>query len=324
MSRTTILLPLIFAAAPLAAADLPLEFPLNCRLGEDCFVQQFVDQDPAEGQSRDYLCGPLTYDGHRGTDFRLIDDADIADDVQVMAAAPGIVRATRDGMQDFRQNAPGAPDVSGVECGNGVRIDHGGGWETQYCHMKEGSIAVSKGMRVGAGDVLGTVGLSGKTDFAHVQLTVRKDGEVIDPFAPDRVGSCGARPEHTLWSTPIPELPGAIMKIGFAPALPDFEDIRSGAIRADNIDKSSDALILWAFFFGARPGDEVALEVVGPNRFAMEKVFQIDRVHAQGYRAFGRKLRARQWAPGSYEGRARLIRDGQTLNTRRVTATISR
>ena len=57
-------------------------------------------------------------------------------------------------------------------------IDHGGGWRTQYCHMRQGSVRVRKGDRVRDRQRLGTIGLSGKTEFPHLHLSVRFRGKV--------------------------------------------------------------------------------------------------------------------------------------------------
>ena len=53
-----------------AADPLHLTFPLECTMGGDCFVQNYVDHDPGPG-FKDFHCGTMTYDGHDGTDFRI-------------------------------------------------------------------------------------------------------------------------------------------------------------------------------------------------------------------------------------------------------------
>ena len=87
--------------------------------------------------------------------------------------------AARDGVADF------APFRRGQDCGNGVLVDHGDGWETQYCHMKQGSVRVTSGDAVGAGAVLGQIGQSGMAAFPHLHLSVRHNADKIDPFAPE-------------------------------------------------------------------------------------------------------------------------------------------
>ena len=50
--------------------SLSLSLPIACKIGETCFVQNYVDVDPGPGV-RDYMCGSATYQAHAGTDFRL-------------------------------------------------------------------------------------------------------------------------------------------------------------------------------------------------------------------------------------------------------------
>jgi murein DD-endopeptidase MepM/ murein hydrolase activator NlpD len=141
---------------------------------------------------RDYACGAETYDGHEGTDIRLRTTAEIAKGVGVLASASGTVIGVRDGMADHLVRTDADREaVAAFECGNGVRIDHGEGWITQYCHMRKGSIVVKKGDEVKPGTKLGEVGYSGQAAFAHVHIQVTKDGKVIDPFLPEAEPTCG-------------------------------------------------------------------------------------------------------------------------------------
>lgn len=57
----------------------------------------------------------------------------------VVAAAPGRVRGVRDGVSDASVRDTGTEAVKDRECGNGVLIEHGDGWETQYCHLQRAS-----------------------------------------------------------------------------------------------------------------------------------------------------------------------------------------
>ena len=67
--------------------------------------------------------------------------------VDVLAAAAGRVLRVRDGATDVSVRERGARSVEGRECGNGVIIDHGEGWTTQYCHMAQDSLKVRPGRR---------------------------------------------------------------------------------------------------------------------------------------------------------------------------------
>ena len=54
---------------------------------------------PAVG-GRDHECKGLSYDGHRGTDFRIRDFAEMDAGVAVFAAADGKVKGFRNGEKD--------------------------------------------------------------------------------------------------------------------------------------------------------------------------------------------------------------------------------
>jgi len=158
--------------APAQAGAFTLSLPVDCTLNETCFIQQFTDRDPSP-KATDYTCGPLSYDGHKGTDFAVPTLRDMENGVTVLAASPGTIRATRDGMPDIASNAPNAPDITNQDCGNAVVITHAGGWETQYCHLKRGSVVVTRGQTVSAGTPVGQIGLSGNTEFPHLHLSPR-------------------------------------------------------------------------------------------------------------------------------------------------------
>ena len=185
---------LVFATAA-AAQETGSRFglPVDCEMGTVCFVQNYVDRDPGP-LARDYACGLLSYDGHKGTDIRVADLVTMRQGVAVVAAAAGTVQGMRDEMPDTGIQRRGDPAVQGREYGNGVVLDHGGGWVSQYCHMRQGSVVVTPGQRVEAGAMLGLIGQSGEAMFPHVHFEVRKDETVIDPFAgAPATTPCGAR-----------------------------------------------------------------------------------------------------------------------------------
>src|SRR5512139_1973201 len=88
----------LILAAPLPGLAVEFGLPVHCAMGKDCFIQQYVDHDQGTGR-RDYRCGSATYDGHDGTDIRVRSLAD-AGTVSVVAAASGVVKAVRDGVED--------------------------------------------------------------------------------------------------------------------------------------------------------------------------------------------------------------------------------
>lgn len=94
--------------------------------------------------------------GHSGIDFAAEEGA------EVYAVAGGIVTAA-----DYD-----------VEKGNYVVLDHGGGLETEYQHMK--SLLVSAGQSVAQCQVLGYVGSTGNSTGPHLHFEARQDGAPAD------------------------------------------------------------------------------------------------------------------------------------------------
>ena len=303
----------LLALAPAQAGAFDLALPVQCVLSQTCFIQQFADHDPGPAAT-DFTCGPLTYDGHDGTDFALPTTTAMQQGVAVLAAAPGTVRGTRDGMAD----GPPGPEVNGRECGNGVVIDHADGWQTQYCHMRQGSVAVRKGDTVTTGTRLGLIGQSGMAEFPHLHLSVRQAGADVDPFAP--AAACGGN-GPSLWSDPPAYAPGGLVDAGFAPEVPTFDAIKAG-LPAPDITAGSPALVLWAHVFGGRAGDALRFEVSGPAGPVITERVLLDRPQARLFRAVGKRLRTDGWPPGTYTGTVSLQRAAETLGTRTVTLVI--
>lgn len=111
--------------------------------------------------------GNLQYDGHDGHDF-YFPDQPIG--TYIYAAAAGIAHAS-------------------THRGNGVWIEHPGGYVTVYWHLDKfakkfrGEVDTGAGVPVRAGDLIGS---SGKTGFVvgtpHLHFEVRHNGKQVDPY----------------------------------------------------------------------------------------------------------------------------------------------
>jgi len=312
---------LISVAAP-AAAEMPiLDLPIDCALGQTCYVEDYVDTDPGSGQ-RDYACGLKSRDDHRGTDIVLLSFEAMEAGVDVLAAAPGMVAATRDGVPDLAVTPENRADIEGRECGNAVRIDHGGGWQTLYCHLKRNSVGVKRGDLVQAGDVLGLVGLSGLTNVPHVHLGVLKHGQIVDPFNPENRNTCGTATDNGMWKD-APEYDRAgLFTAGFSTAVPDFDAVKSGAARVR--DTAPDQpLVLYGHAFYAKPGDALSLSASGPEGEIFRHEVVLDNPQAQLFRAFGRRAPEGGWPEGAYRGYVHLTREGRVIAVRHADITVT-
>lgn len=313
---------LSLAAAPAVARDPRFAQPIDCTLGESCFILNLPDADPGKGVA-DYRCGPRSYDTHKGTDFALPSRAAMAEGVAVLAAAPGTVIGTRDGMKDVSYSADQDAYINGRDCGNGVSVDHGGGWVTQYCHMAKGSVAVKTGQRVRMGQELGHVGLSGRTQYPHLHLAIRKDGKVIDPFHPQGLPDCTALtdPHDQLWQVPLDYPAGGIVSSGLSDDLPSYDAIKAGTAHNATLPADGPALVGWVFVYGPRAGDVLRLHLDGPEGRVARQDIDLTKNQVLAFRAFGKKTRT-PWPPGLYRVQSWLLRDGEVLDAHTAEAAI--
>ncbi|MGI9493956.1 MAG: M23 family metallopeptidase, partial [Geminicoccaceae bacterium] len=58
---------LAMTGAAMAAMPELLQLPIDCKPGQNCWVVRYVDHEPGPGV-KDYACGNMTGDGHKGTD----------------------------------------------------------------------------------------------------------------------------------------------------------------------------------------------------------------------------------------------------------------
>ncbi|HRN69637.1 MAG TPA: M23 family metallopeptidase [Candidatus Woesebacteria bacterium] len=106
------------------------------------------------------ISGDFAYSGHDGYDYAAISKAFLGD--SVLAAAAGTAT--------FHNNCSA--------CGNAIHIDHGNGYQTRYYHLQpDGLITNNPNQQVTVTNrqQIGKVGLTGRTDGAHIHFMVIKD-----------------------------------------------------------------------------------------------------------------------------------------------------
>jgi Peptidase family M23 len=157
----------------------PLKYigPWNSYYG----ITNFVDEGNG-GPVKDYTCGNRTYKGHTGTDilnwpfpWHMV----AYQQVQVIAAADGVIIGRQDGNQDSNCVLNNNP-------WNGVALRHADGSVTCYLHMKKDSVTPKKvGQNVANGEYLGVVASSGYSNTPHLHFEVWKTNnskDIIDPW----------------------------------------------------------------------------------------------------------------------------------------------
>ena len=135
--------------------DEPL--PVSLVLGLPDFEEAPAFRWPVEGPVTSTF-GRRRRSWHRGLDIR----ADPG--TPIVASAPGVVI------------------TSGFEprYGQRVKIQHEGGFVTVYAHNQDN--LVEEGQEVAAGQVIGTVGRTGRATGEHVHFEIRYDGRVYNPL----------------------------------------------------------------------------------------------------------------------------------------------
>ena len=83
-------------------------------------------------------------------------------------------------------HAAGDGVVKGAEpkgrYGNWIEIDHPGDLATVYGHLSSFAPGIEPGKQVSRGDVIGYVGLTGRTTGPHVHFEVRFKGRPVNPM----------------------------------------------------------------------------------------------------------------------------------------------
>ncbi|UTW56617.1 M23 family metallopeptidase [Kordiimonas sp. SCSIO 12610] len=331
IKNTFIAIPIIlWKTACLAAseeeASFSLDQPIACNVNQNCWIVNYFDQDASE-KAADYRCGPHSYNGHGGTDFAIPSITAMNKGVDVLASAAGVVIGTRNSMQDISVSEIGYEALAGNDCGNGVGIDHGNGWRTQYCHMRKGSIAVKVGDKVEAGSKIGLVGLSGNTVFPHVHLSVFKDGNKVDPFSVTGALSCSGDPT-SLWSDSVENQVKYMSAIpylaGFAPERADADKARAGEYTKVKFSRSTPILTFWVDHFNLRRGDRLEMQILAPNGAVVaENVKMMEKNKARWFQFIGRRMPRGGWPVGEYKAFIKVIPfDGGDLRTKSVTMSV--
>ncbi len=130
-------------------------------------------------------------------------------------------------------------------------------------------------------------------------------------------------PPNPVPADPIPYAPGGLLEAGFTAAVPEYDAIKAG-LPTLALPDTAPALVLWAYLYGSRTGDEVAFRISGPQGVVLEEAVMLDKPQAQLFRAMGKRLTGAAWPVGDYAGTVTLRRGGAVLDQINVTVQITR
>jgi murein DD-endopeptidase MepM/ murein hydrolase activator NlpD len=231
----------------------------------DCnlyYIGNYVDQDPTSPGIKDYNCGTVTYDGHRGTDivsapypFLRMDN----NQLNAVAAAPGTIIQKSDGF--FDKNCAMNSDTA-----NYVIIQHADGSVALYWHLKKNSLT-SKivGQTVVTGEFLGVVGSSGSSTAPHLHFEVwssTTSSTLQDPWT----GTCNSLTASTLWVSQKPYTEPAILRAQvnkIAPLLPGCDTTET--TNEDSCFTGGANTRFYIFIRNETTGDTAFMRIVNPG-----------------------------------------------------------
>lgn len=294
--------------------------PVDCELGWNCWIGNYVDHDTSK-KATDYSCGKQTYNAHKGTDFMIRTVRDMQTGVVVRAAADGVVLGARDGMKDIDYRKRDREEVRRKECGNGLRLKHANGWVTQYCHLKRNSLKVKKGEEVKQGDIIGLVGNSGLTIYPklHFQVeyidpaTDKRRGAIVDPFVGVARNDLCTAGENALWSEDVLNRltyePVSFIDTGFASTRPKTAGMVEGLYDDETLSIRAPQLLLWTRILHVRKGDQVTFSITAPDGeeiFTYTSTIEKDQSHRSLHAGMHRP--SYNWDAGVYKGEIKLLR----------------
>jgi murein DD-endopeptidase MepM/ murein hydrolase activator NlpD len=299
--------------ARVASSSPQFSFPIDCSFGHNCYIMHYVDLDPTP-QAVDFGCGRQTYDNHQGTDFGIANLKIMAQGVAVKAIASGTVLRVRDGVKDqLVITEEDKQATKSQECGNGIVIEHENGWESQYCHLKQNSIVVQPGMKVEKGTKLGLVGASGLASFPHVHLSLRYQGEIVDPFVGvGKTKGCQGQ-KNPLWAEKIDYKPTGLIDLGFAPEIPTQQQLWQGKYEQVQISNQAPLLIFWIHAYGLLSGDVEFFRLTAPNGTVIVNQEKTLDKSSRSWMSYVGKRNRSQLEQGKWQGEYRLQRGKQTI-----------
>lgn len=192
---------------PWSKKTVSLGLPLKCTLNKDCFILYYPDRIAEQG-FRDYKCGKLSFENNKSVVFDFISEDAALKDIEVIAAADGVV--SKIVLEKPAQGVNSMLDT-GVPY---LNIAHGNGFKTQYSYLTKHKILVKKGQRVKQGDVIALTDHK-NAGFNEVYFSVFKNDRAIDPFlGPDASYGCNTEGK-SLWQMDIEYSPVTIIKADF-------------------------------------------------------------------------------------------------------------
>ena len=275
-----------------------LSFPLQCSIGEDCFIASYVDLFYTKEQ-KDYLCREhMTVNNNKGVKIRIRDVSAMENGIPVYAAASGMVIRKRDGIDDkLVTSDTEAKEVQSIAHGNVIIIEHDDGYKTIYSHLAKDSINFELGDEVKRGDKIAKMGMSGFTKYPHLHFAVTYNDQPIDPFSGSKQNNeCAASTSEALWEQKITDAfkryrDTHILKTGFAKEDPKTHEILYGNYDTETLNDLTEKLVFWSYTQALEKNDRIVLSLFDPEGNLIDyKKNTLEKSYPQHIGYVGRKI----------------------------------
>ncbi len=290
-----------------------LEFPVSCRLEENCRVVNYPDLNPTK-DIKDYKNRKITYDGNKGTDIAVQSFMDLKNGVAILAAQDGKVIFVRNTIEDNYPFGLRDNDKDTPFCGNFVLIEHNNGWKTAYCHLKKDSITVKPGDFTPQGKQIGEMGLSGQTGFPHLYFAVLHHKSYFDPFSGQELTGKSEKKEYKpFWSVSAAEKlkyrDVIITNTGISIEDPTLYSIRQGKYEKIEIMNEEPEIFIWVHGFHFKKNDLIKITLQNPDqKIILDDFTRINSDQMEGLISFKKPKEDKTWLPGVYTGKIKYIK----------------
>ena len=246
--------------------DWPLRKAAGFNYNSYYGISGFVDLNPVYPNFLlDYNCGTRTYDtqdgyNHAGLDIFLWPfDINMMDknQVEVIAAAPGVILSKQDGNFDKSCSWNN-------QSWNAVYILHADSTVTWYGHLKKNSLTTKPvGASVAAGEYLGLVGSSGISSGPHLHFEVHNANQiVVEPSS----GPCNSSP--SMWNIQKPYQESSLNTLMTHYAAPVFQGCPlPHLINDSNNFKGGDEVFFAAYYHDQMAGQLSTYTIYQPDNF---------------------------------------------------------
>lgn len=300
---------------------MEIMFPINCKLGENCFISKYVDHFFDKTVQKDFRCrSSVTSTNNKGTGIK-VSESFYRTGVPVYAVADGIVVKKRDSIPDKRiMSAEEAQKASITGYGNVILIEHEDDYATLYAHLQLNSIPYKIGDQIKKGDQIGVIGLSGLTEYPHLNFEVYHRDQIMDPFTGTKQNNiCDLDIENTLWDDRFMRQYSAysdtkISDSGFTDIIPTKETYKEISNTLQQLTPDTKQLIFWINAQAVEQGDEIVLSLFDTDgNLMIRKAKRFEESHANYLFSLGKKETDKHWKAGQYNAFVQLWRDGNII-----------